>query len=188
MAAVGVLMAIWWMTEAIPLAATALVPLAAFPLLGILKSKDVASSYISSTIFLFIGGFMIALAMEKWNLHKRIALGIIRAIGGGPKRLVLSFMLATAFLSMWISNTATSIMMLAIGLAIIAQTESIFGKERCRNLSAALLLGIAYSASIGGMAKDSTTTKEKAVQANQFVQQIQKEARQQLRSSLGMGA
>ncbi|MFK5922093.1 MAG: SLC13 family permease [Verrucomicrobiota bacterium] len=152
MAAVGVLMAIWWMTEAIPLAATALVPLAAFPLLGIMKSKDAASSYISSTIFLFIGGFMIALAMEKWNLHKRIALSIIRAIGGGPNRLVLSFMLATAFLSMWISNTATSIMMLAIGLAIISQTETTFGKERCRNLAVALLLGIAYSASIGGMA------------------------------------
>ncbi len=152
MAAVGILMAIWWMTEAIPLAATALVPLAAFPLLGIMSSKNAATSYISSTIFLFIGGFMIALAMEKWNLHKRIALGIIRAIGGGPNRLVLSFMLATAFLSMWISNTATSIMMLAIGLAIISQTEATFGKERCRNLSVALLLGIAYSASIGGMA------------------------------------
>ena len=152
MAAVGILMAIWWMTEAIPLPATALVPIAAFPILGIMTGKNVASSYISNTIFLFIGGFMIALAMEKWDLHKRIALGIIRAIGGGPNRLVLSFMLATAFLSMWISNTATSIMMLAIGLAIISQTESTFGKERCRNLSVALLLGIAYSASIGGMA------------------------------------
>ena len=152
MAAIGILMAVWWMTEAIPLAATALVPLAAFPLLRILSTKDTASSYISSTIFLFIGGFIIALAMEKWDLHKRIALGIIRVIGGSPNRLVLSFMLSTAFLSMWISNTATTIMMLAIGLAIISQTESTFGKERCRNLSVALLLGIAYSASIGGMA------------------------------------
>ena len=95
MAAIILLMAIWWMTEAIPLAATALVPIAAFPILGIMAGKNVASNYISSTIFLFIGGFMIALAMEKWDLHKRIALGIIRAIGGGPDRLVLSFMLAT---------------------------------------------------------------------------------------------
>ncbi|MCF6314306.1 MAG: SLC13 family permease [Verrucomicrobiales bacterium] len=173
MAAVVALMAIWWMTEAIPLAATALIPLATFPLLGIMKGKDAASAYVSSTIFLFIGGFMIALAMERWNLHKRIALGIIRAIGGGPNRLVLSFMLATAFLSMWISNTATSIMMLAIGLAIISQTETTFGKERCRNLTVALLLGIAYSASIGGMATLVGTPTNLAfvsVFANQFPQ------------------
>ncbi len=152
MAAVATLMAIWWMTDAIPLAATALLPLALFPMLGIMTGKATAPVYFNYIIFLYIGGFLIALAMERWNLHKRIALKIIRLVGGGPARLVLSFMLATAFLSMWISNTATSIMMLAIGLAIISQEEAAFGRERTRNLSVALLLGIAYSASVGGMA------------------------------------
>ena len=152
MAAVAVLMATWWITDAIPLAVTALLPLILFPLLGIMKGKETAPIYVNYIIFLFVGGFMIALAMERWDLHKRIALWIIRLIGGGPGRLVLSFMFASAFLSMWISNTATTIMMLAIGLAIIAQQESAFGRERTQKLSVALLLGIAYGASIGGMA------------------------------------
>lgn len=152
MAAVAVLMAIWWITEAIPLAATSLVPLVAFPLLGLMKGKDTAPIYVNYIIFLFVGGFMIALAMEKWNLHKRIALWIIRTVGGGPNRLVLSFMIASAFLSMWISNTATAIMMLAIGLAIIKEQEAVFGHERMHNLNIALLLGIAYGSSIGGIA------------------------------------
>ena len=152
MAAVALLMAVWWITEAIPLAATALLPLVLFPLLGIMKGKETAPVYVNSVIFLFIGGFLIALAMEKWMLHKRIALTIIRVVGGGPSRLVLSFMIASAFLSMWISNTATAIMMLAIGLAIIAQSEATFGVERSRRLTVGLLLGIAYGSSIGGMA------------------------------------
>jgi len=152
MAAVAALMAVWWITDAIPLAATALLPIVLFPILGILRGRDTAPIYVNHVIFLFIGGFMIALAMEKWNLHKRIALTIIRAVGGGPNRLVLSFMIASAFLSMWISNTATAIMMLAIGLAIIREEESAFGRERTRNLSVALLLGIAYGCSVGGIA------------------------------------
>ena len=152
MAAVAVLMATWWITDAIPLAATALLPLVLFPLLGILTGKETAPIYFNSTIFLFIGGFLIALAMERWDLHKRIALNIIKIIGGGPSRLVLSFMLASAFLSMWISNTATAIMMLAIGMAIVKQQEAIFGKEKTKNLTLALLLGIAYGASVGGIA------------------------------------
>lgn len=152
MAAVAVLMATWWITDAIPLAATALLPLILFPLLGILTGKETAPIYMNSTIFLFIGGFLIALAMERWDLHKRIALNIIKTVGGGPSRLVLSFMLASAFLSMWISNTATAIMMLAIGLAIVKQQEAIFGQEKTRNLTLSLLLGIAYGASAGGIA------------------------------------
>ena len=152
MAAIAALMAIWWITDAIPLAATSLVPLVAYPLLGILSSKDTAPIYINDTIFLFIGGFMIALAMERWNLHRRIALGIIRIIGSSPSRLVLSFMIASAFLSMWISNTATAIMMLAIGLAIVSEEETRFGTERTHKLTVALLLGIAYACSVGGMA------------------------------------
>lgn len=152
MASVAVLMAVWWITEAIPLAATSLVPLVAFPLLGLMKGKETAPIYVNYIIFLFVGGFMIALAMEKWNLHKRIALWIIRTVGGGPNRLVLSFMIASAFLSMWISNTATAIMMLAIGLAIIKEQEAVFGHQRMHNLNIALLLGIAYGSSIGGIA------------------------------------
>ncbi|MBL9153162.1 MAG: SLC13/DASS family transporter [Verrucomicrobiales bacterium] len=151
-AAVAALMAIWWITDAIPLAATSLLPLVLFPLLGILKGKDTAPIYINETIFLYVGGFMIALAMERWQLHKRIALSIIRLLGGSPPRLVLSFMLASALLSMWISNTATAIMMLAIGLAIVAEEERRFGRERTRPLSVSLLLGIAYGSSCGGMA------------------------------------
>jgi len=152
MAAVAALMAIWWITDAIPLAATSLLPLALFPLLGILSGKETAPVYVNYIIFLFLGGFLIALAMERWNLHRRIALNIIRKVGSKPSRLILGFMLATAFLSMWISNTATTIMMLAIGLAVIKQAERSFGEEKTSTLSVALLLGIAYSASIGGMA------------------------------------
>lgn len=152
MAAVALLMAIWWITDAIPLAATALLPLLLYPTLGIMTGKETAPVYVNNIIFLFIGGFLIALAMERWNLHRRIALTIIGLFGSRPSRLVLGFMIATAFLSMWISNTATSIMMLAIGLAIIQQAEDAFGADKTRNLSLALLLGIAYSASIGGLA------------------------------------
>lgn len=152
MAAVALLMAIWWISDAIPLAATSLVPLVLYPLLGILSGKEVAPIYINYIIFLFLGGFLIALAMERWNLHRRIALHIVSLIGSQPSRLVLGFMVATAFLSMWISNTATAIMMLAIGLAVIRETENTFGKEDTANLGVALLLGIAYSASIGGVA------------------------------------
>ncbi len=151
MAAVAVLMAIWWISDAIPLAATSLLPLILFPVMGVMKGKEVAPVYMNYIIFLYLGGFMIALAMERWNLHKRIALSIIRVVGSQPSRLVLGFMLATSFLSMWISNTATTIMMLAIGLAVIKQAEASCGRKNTKNLSVALLLGIAYSASIGGV-------------------------------------
>jgi len=152
MAAVAVLMATWWITDAIPLSATALLPLVLYPLLGILKGKTTAPIYINSTIFLFMGGFMIALTMEKWMLHKRIALWIIRIIGGGPSTIILGFMAAGAFLSMWISNTATAIMMVPIGIAIIIQMEEKFGEQVSHKFTVALMLGIAYSCSMGGVA------------------------------------
>jgi sodium-dependent dicarboxylate transporter 2/3/5 len=151
MAAVAVLMAVWWIADAIPLAATALLPLVLFPVLGIMSGKATATVYVNNIIFLFVGGFIIALAMEKWNLHRRIALSIIRVVGSSPPRLILSFMAASAFLSMWISNTATTIMMVTIGLAIIGEQESAHGRPRTRRLSAGLLLAIAYGASIGGI-------------------------------------
>jgi len=152
MAAVAVLMATWWITDAIPLAATALIPLVLYPLLGIMRGNATAPLYVNSTIFLFIGGFMIALTMEKWMLHKRIALWIIRCIGGGPARIILGFMISAAFLSMWISNTATAIMMIPIGLAIVMQLEEKFGTRQTQSFTVALMLGIAYGCSMGGVA------------------------------------
>ena len=164
MAGVAVLMATWWVTEAIPLSATALVPMILFPLLGILKGKTTAPIYFNSTIFLFLGGFLIALAMEQWNLHRRIALQIIRFIGGGPSMIILGFMVAGGFLSMWISNTATAIMMLPIGLAIVAQMENKFGRRHTHSFTVALMLGIAYSCSVGGMATIVGTPPNLALQ------------------------
>lgn len=152
MAAVAILMATWWITDALPLFATALLPMILYPLLGILKGKATAPIYINSTIFLFLGGFMIALTMEKWQLHRRIALFIIRLIGGGPSRIVLGFMVAAAFLSMWISNTATAIMMVPIGLAIVSQMETKFGEKKTHKFTVSLMLGIAYACSVGGIA------------------------------------
>lgn len=146
--------AVWWITEAIPIAVTALLPLVLFPLSQGLDLPGTSSSFGHKYIFLYMGGFIIAIAIEKWNLHKRIALNIINVIGTDIRKIILGFMVATAFLSMWISNTATSVMMLPIGVAIVKQLKDnpntianenkIFGK--------ALMLAIAYSASIGGMA------------------------------------
>lgn len=152
MAAVAVLMAVLWVTEAIPLATTSLIPVILYPLLGIMKGKSAAGVYFSSTIFLFIGGFLIALAMEKWNLHKRIALFTVKTIGGGTTRIVFGFMVASAFLSMWISNTATAVMMLPIAMSIILKMEEQFDAKETHNFSLCLLLGIAYAASMGGAA------------------------------------
>jgi solute carrier family 13 (sodium-dependent dicarboxylate transporter), member 2/3/5 len=152
MAAVAFIMAVWWITEAIPLSVTALLPLILFPLLGILDGNAIAESYINSTIFLFLGGFLLALAMEKWGLHKRISLKIITFFGGSPNSIIIGFMAATAFMSMWISNTATAVMMLPIGLAIIHKLEKEFDKEKTKNFSITLMLGIAYSCSLGGIA------------------------------------
>jgi len=159
-AAVGVLMAVWWMTEAIPLAATSLLPLVLFPLLGATKDiKAAAAPYADESIFLYLGGFLLALAVEKWGLHRRLALGTLVAFGTRPAMLVGGVMLATALVSMWISNTATTLMMLPIGLSVIhlltdkfaAQDSAPERQRDAAQLAAAILLGIAYAASIGGM-------------------------------------
>ncbi len=153
-AAVATLMAVWWMTEAIPIPATALLPLALFPTLGILEMPSAAAPYANELIFLFMGGFLIALAMERWGLHRRMALAIMAFVGTGPKRLVLGFMVATAFLSMWISNTATATMMLPIAMAVaeVFRPEDLDGEDHAFPFGIALMLGIAYGASIGGVA------------------------------------
>jgi solute carrier family 13 (sodium-dependent dicarboxylate transporter), member 2/3/5 len=153
-AAVAMLMAIWWMTEALPLYATALVPVVLFPLLGVLTPTAATAPYANPIIFLFIGGFLIAAAMERWGLHRRVALGIVAVAGGGPRRLVLGFMVATAFLSMWISNTATAAMMIPIAIAVAAfvRGEHADSAEHTGAFGTALMLGVAYAATIGGMA------------------------------------
>ena len=148
-------MAIWWITEAVPIAGTALLPLIVLPLLGIVSIKQVSSNYMDPTVLLYMGGFLLATAIEKWGLHRRIALNIINLLGTDLRRIVLGFMLATGFLSMWISNSATALMMLPIGLAVIGQFKNHLGDENgilSTHLAKNILLGIAYSASIGGMA------------------------------------
>jgi sodium-dependent dicarboxylate transporter 2/3/5 len=152
MTAIAVLMAILWITEAIPLAATSLIPLIFFPVTGILHAEEIASSYINSIIFLFLGGFLIAIAMEEWALHKRIALKIISVLGGSPTSIIIGFIIAGALLSMWISNTATALMLLPIGLAVVQKLENEFGEKKTHNLSVILLLSIAYSSTLGGIA------------------------------------
>ena len=161
MAAVVALMASWWITEATHISVTALIPVAAYPLLGIMSSTEVAPHYANHLIFLYIGGFVIALAMEKWNLHRRVALATIAKVGTRPRRLVLGFMIATALLSMWVSNTATVMMMLPVAMAVVLQISesALIDGERDGGTSdrvktsfgRALLLAVAYSASIGGV-------------------------------------
>ena len=150
--AVTVLMATWWMTVAIPIPATSLLPLVLFPVLGILDSGTTAANYANNIVFLFMGGFILALGIQRWGLHRRIALQVVYRVGTNPSRMVLGFMIATAVLSMWISNTATALMMLPIALAVVASLREVAGGERLGGFAPALLLGIAYSASIGGLA------------------------------------
>lgn len=153
-AAVGSLMAIWWVTEGVPIPATALLPLVLFPPLGIMSIGDTAAPYGNPVIYLFMGGFMIALAFEKCGLHRRIALSVIGVVGSRPANLVGGFMLATALLSMWVSNTATTVMMLPVAMSLVHLVQREAGESGARdpNLPVALLLGVAYAASIGGVA------------------------------------
>lgn len=143
--------ATWWFTEALPIAATALLPIAILPLSGGASIHQTTAAYGDKMLYLFVGGFIIAIAMQKWNLHKRIALTVIYSVGVNARYIVLGFMLATGLLSMWISNTATTLMMVTIGTALITQMRTLNG-DAGRLFYKSLLLGIAYSASIGGVA------------------------------------
>ena len=148
----GTLMAIWWSTEAIPIPATALLPIVLIPALGLGDVKAATTPYANPTIYLFLGGFMIGLAMEKCNLHKRIALTILDRMGSNPARQIAGFMIATGFISMWVSNTATAIMMTPIGLSVADMVTRGEKSPEANRYSTALLLSIAYAASIGGIA------------------------------------
>ncbi|MGB3634203.1 MAG: DASS family sodium-coupled anion symporter, partial [Rubrobacteraceae bacterium] len=166
--AVGILIATWWVTEALPLPATSLLPLALFPLLGVVGIEDAAAPYADDLIFLFMGGFMLALAMQRWGLHRRIALLTVRAVGTNPVQMIGGFMIATGFLSMWVSNTATTVAMLPIGLSVLvlvlgdqgaepsSDAEGAEGQELtgsgASNFATCLMLAIAYAASIGSLA------------------------------------
>lgn len=151
-AAIIILMAVWWITEAIPIAATALLPVFLFPVLGIMSGKVTSTAYINDIIFLFIGGFIMALAMQRWQLHKRIALRVILLMGTGERQILLGFMAATAIISMWVSNTATTMMVIPIAMSILAKLKDQRGQEQTSQLAKSLLLGVAYAASIGGVA------------------------------------
>lgn len=150
-AGVAVIMATLWITEVIPLAATSLLPVALIPLLGIQSGGEVAQEYMNPTIFLYIGGFLVAIAMQRWDLHRRIALKMLLLIGSTPDRLMIGFMLTTGVLSMFVSNTATTMMMVTIAVSVLATLCKTNAPENAK-LSIGLLLAIAYSASIGGVA------------------------------------
>ena len=157
MLAVAAIMATWWVTEAAPLAVTSLLPLVLLPVLGITNAAGAAAPYANHLVYLFLGGFMIAQAMQRWNLHRRFALRIVMAMGSSPPRLVLGFMVASAFLSMWVSNTATTAMMMPIGVAVVAEiSRAVHGERRPAPgefpFAVCLMLGCAYGASIGGFA------------------------------------
>jgi len=154
MAATVMLMGCWWIGESLPLGVTALVPLVAFPMLKIMPYSMVAPNYTNHFVFLLLGGFFIALSMQRWNLHTRIAFWIISLVGTSARRLILGFMIAAAFLSMWISNSATCMMMMPIGLGIVVKTEELRGKNPLPNVvnfGACMMLGIAYASNIGGV-------------------------------------
>lgn len=149
---VAILMLSLWFTETLPMGPVALIPLVAFPLLNILNFHEAAFNYVDPVVFLFFGGFILGLALEKWNLHKRIALGIVRITGTSPNRIILGFIVATAFISMWISNTATTMMMYPIALSVNSLVENNYkGKGNIKNFSLVLMLITAYASNVGGI-------------------------------------
>jgi len=153
--ALAAFMLVWWVTEAVPLAVAALLPMVGLPLLGVMDMRAAAAPYASPIVFLFMGGFMLALAMERWNLHRRIALNIVQLTGTNANGIILGFMLATAALSMWISNTATTVLMLPIALSVIRlliKEEQVASDKKIRFFALSMMLGIAYAANIGGTA------------------------------------
>jgi len=153
MAAAAVWIVTWWLTEALPLSATALLPLVLFPTLGILPASKVALNYGESQIFLFLGGFLIALAVERAGLHRRVALAVVAAMGDSPRRIVLGFVLATGLISMWMSNTATALLMMPMATSVLARADELGRDPRIvRRLAIALVLGVGYAASMGGIA------------------------------------
>ena len=154
-AAIGVLMAVWWATEAVPIAITALLPIVLFPIFGVASIEDTVPPYANKVTFLFLGGFIVAFAMQRWNLHRRMALKVLQYAGGNGRSLVGGFMLASALISMWVMNTSTTMMLLPIAISIIAvihkTVDSLNAKSR-EDFQFSLLLGVAYGATIGGMA------------------------------------
>ncbi|MCA9842170.1 MAG: SLC13 family permease [Vampirovibrionales bacterium] len=151
-AGITVWMALWWLTEVVPLAVTALLPVVLFPLFGVLPGGQVSQQYMNAIMFLFMGGFVLAISLEKWGLHRRFALYLISHAGLHPARVMLGFMVATAGLSMWISNTAATLMMLPMALAVIDQLRTVLAPGVYKRFETSLLLSIAYAASVGGMA------------------------------------
>ena len=141
----------WWVTEVVPLAITSLLPVVLFPLLGIAPATEVSKSYFSDIIFLYIGGFMLALAIEKWDVHRRIATRTLMLFGQGTLQIFIGFMLTTSFLSMWMSNTAIALLMLPIAVSVLDELSEIYSKKELGKYKVALLLGIAYASTIGGI-------------------------------------
>jgi sodium-dependent dicarboxylate transporter 2/3/5 len=154
-ASIGVLMAVWWATEAVPIAVTALLPIVLFPMFGIASIQDTTAPYANKVIFLFLGGFIVAFAMQRWDLHRRIALAVLQRAGGNGRSLVGGFMLASALISMWVMNTSTTMMLLPIAVSIITVIHKTVGSlddKAKEDFQFSLLLGVAYGATIGGIA------------------------------------
>ena len=150
-AGVGMLMAVWWVTQVLPLPVTSLLPIILFPLIGISSVREATVPYVNPVIFLLLGGFIIATALQRWQLHRRLALTILHLVGSHPHAIVGGFMVVSALLSMWISNTATTIMMLPIAISLAHVMLEGQSKEAANKFTVCLMLGIAYAASIGGL-------------------------------------